>query len=125
MKINYSVIAIFVLFALIPISYCIYLDFEIKNTIDEYKSLHGKACVLEDKVLHEESMNYRYGFEDGYESAKNEDKIINWQSSILTKGYENGIIKCYYVSSDGKQIEFPLTKWINVEFPLNKWIPKK
>lgn len=125
MKISSSIIAVYVLFTLIPISYCIYLDAEIKNTTEEYKWLQSKSYVPEDKVLYEESANYRYGFEDGYESAKNEEKLTNWQSSILTKGYENGIIKCYYVASDGKQIEFPLTKWINVEFPLNKWIPKK
>lgn len=125
MKVNCPSTAIFILFALIPVSYCIYLNAEFKNIIEEYKSLNGKAYVLEDKVLYEESMNYKYGFEDGYESAKNEEKLTNWQTSILTKGYENGIIKCYYVSSDGKHIEFPLTKWINVEFPLNKWMPKK
>lgn len=124
MKINYYALVIYALFALVPFSYCIYLNAEIKNTIEEYKILNNKSYV-EDKVLYEEIANYRYGFEDGYESAKNEEKLTNWQSSILTKGYENGIIKCYYVSSDGKQIEFPLTKWINVEFPLNKWMPKK
>lgn len=125
MKINYSIIAAYFFLTLIPISYCIYLNSEIKNSLEEYKSLNNKDYVFDDRVLNEESANYRYGFEDGYESAKNEEKLTNWQSSILTKGYENGIIKCYYVSSDGKQIEFPLTKWINVEFPLNKWMPKK
>ena len=112
MKINYSIIAAYFFFTLIPISYCIYLNAEIKNSLEEYKSLNNKDYVFDDSVLNEES-------------AKNEEKLTNWQSSILTKGYENGIIKCYYVSSDGKQIEFPLTKWINVEFPLNKWMPKK
>ena len=115
----------YILLTLIPISYCIYLDAEMKNTIEDYKSLQSKAFVLEDKIDYEEGMNYNAGFNDGYESAKNEEKLIEWQSSILTKGYESGIIKCYYVSNDGKQIEFPLTKWVNVDFPLNKWIPSK
>lgn len=125
MKINSPVIAIYILFTLVPVSYCIYLDAEIKNSIEEYKCLHSKAVILEDKANYEGLTNYNTGFSDGYESAKTQEKLIDWQSSILTKGYESGIIKCYYVSSDGKQIEFPLTKWMNVEFPLNKWMPSK
>jgi hypothetical protein len=125
MKLNSPVIAIYILLALIPISYCIYLDTEMRNRIQDYEYLQSKAFVLEDKVNYEGLTNYNTGFSDGYESAKNQEKLISWQSSILTKGYESGVIKCYYVSSDGKQIEFPLTKWVNVEFPLNKWIPKK
>lgn len=123
MKINHCLL--FSSIILILALYCIYLINELKRTNAYYEELESKAYALEDKVLYEESMNYKYGFDDGYESAKNEEKLTNWQASILTKGYENGIIKCYYVSSDGKQIEFPLTRWINVEFPLNKWIPKK
>lgn len=125
MRTNSSVIAIYILLILVPISYCIYLDAEIKKKIEDYKFLQGKACVLDDKLLYEENINYNDGFSDGYESAKTQEKLIGWQSSILTKGYESGVIKCYYVSSDGKQIEFPLTKWMNVEFPLNKWMPSK
>ena len=125
MKVNSPIFTMYILLTLIPISYCIYLDAEMKNTIEDYKSLQSKAFVLEDKIDYEEGMNYNAGFNDGYESAKNEEKLIEWQSSILTKGYESGIIKCYYVSNDGKQIEFPLTKWVNVDFPLNKWIPSK
>ena len=125
MKLNSPVIAIYILLALIPVSYCMYLDAEMKNRIQDYEYLQSKAFVLEDKANYEGLTNYNTGFSDGYESAKNQEKLIGWQSSILTKGYESGVIKCYYVSSDGKQIEFPLTKWMNVEFPLNKWIPKK
>ena len=125
MKINSPVIAIYILFTLIPISYCMYLDAEMRNAIEDYRSLQSKAFVLEDKADYEGLTNYSTGFSDGYESAKNEDKLIDWQSSILTKGYKSGIIKCYYVSNEGKQIEFPLTKWVNDEFPLNKWIPSK
>jgi len=125
MKINSLVTVIYILFTLVPISYCIYLDAEMKKAIEDYKSLQGKAFVLEDKIDYEESTNYNAGFSDGYKSAKNEEKLIDWQTSILTKGYESGMIKCYYVADDGKQIEFPLTKWVNVEFPLNKWIPSK
>jgi hypothetical protein len=125
MKINSPVIVIYILLTLIPISYCMYLDAEIRNALEDYRVLQSKAFVLEDKADYEESTNYNTGFNDGYDSAKNEEKLIDWQSSILTKGYESGVIKCYYVSSEGKQIEFPLTKWVNVEFPLNKWIPKK
>lgn len=125
MKINSSIIVIYVLFTLIPISYCIYLDAEIKNALQDYKSLQSKAFVLDDKAAQyeEESANYNTGYHDGYEQAKNEEKLQKWQSSILTKGYENGIIKCYYVSKNGKQIEFPLKEWLHVEFQLNKWIP--
>lgn len=123
MKVNHYLLFSFII--LILAIYCIYLINELKRTNSYYEELESKAYALEDKALYEESMNYKYGFDDGYESAKNEEKLTNWQASILTKGYENGIIKCYYVSSDGKQIEFPLTKWINIEFPLNKWIPKK
>jgi len=125
MKINSTVVAIYILLILVPISYCIYLDAEIKNKIEDYRFLQSKACVLDDKLSYEENINYNDGFSDGYESAKNEAKVLDWQASILTKGYENGVIKCYYVSNEGKQIEFPLTKWVNVEFPLNKWMPKK
>lgn len=125
MKINSSVFAVYLFFFLIPVSYCIYLEIEIKNTINEYKSFNSKELFPEDRVLYEESTNYKYGFEDGYESAKNEEKITNWQASILTKGYESGMIKCYYVASDGKHIEFPLKKWIHTDFPLNKWMPSK
>lgn len=125
MKINSPVIAIYILLILVPISYCMYLNAEIKNAIEDYRSLQGKAFVLEDKADYEGLTNYNTGFSDGYESSKNEEKLINWQSSILTKGYESGVIKCYYVSNEGKQIEFPLTKWVNVEFPLNKWVPSK
>ena len=125
MKINSPVIAIYILLTLVPISYCMYLNAEIKNAIEDYRSLQGKAFVLEDKADYEGLTNYNTGFSDGYESAKNQEKLIDWQSSILTKGYESGVIKCYYVSNEGKQIEFPLTKWMNVEFPLNKWIPSK
>ena len=125
MKINSPVIAMYILLILVPISYCIFLNAEMKTAIEDYKSLQGKAFVLEDKVDYEGLTNYNTGFSDGYESAKNEEKLIDWQSSILTKGYKSGVIKCYYVSNDGRQIEFPLTKWMNVEFPLNKWIPKK
>jgi len=125
MKLNSPVIAIYILLALIPVSYCMYLDAEMKNKIQDYEYLQSKAFVLEDKANYEGLTNYNTGFSDGYESAKNQEKLIGWQSSILTKGYESGVIKCYYVSSDGKQIEFPLTKWVNVEFPLNKWIPSK
>ena len=125
MKINSPVIAIYILLILVPISYCIFLNAEMKTAMEDYKSLQGKAFVLEDKVDYEGLTNYNTGFSDGYESAKNEEKLIDWQSSILTKGYKSGVIKCYYVSNDGRQIEFPLTKWVNVEFPLNKWIPKK
>ena len=125
MKINSPVIAIYILLTLVPISYCMYLNAEIKNAIEDYRSLQGKAFVLEDKADYEGLTNYNTGFSDGYESAKTQEKLIGWQSSILTKGYESGVIKCYYVSSEGKQIEFPLTKWVNVEFPLNKWMPKK
>jgi len=125
MKLNSPVIAIYILFTLIPVSYCMYLDAEMKNRIQDYEYLQSKAFVLEDKANYEGLTNYNTGFSDGYESAKTQEKLIGWQSSILTKGYESGVIKCYYVSSDGKQIEFPLTKWMNVEFPLNKWIPKK
>jgi len=129
MKINSSVIVIYVLFTLIPISYCIYLDAEIKNALQDYESLQSKAFVLNDKAAQyeEESANYNTGYHDGYhdgyEQSKNEEKLQKWQSSILTKGYENGIIKCYYVSKNGKQIEFPLKEWLHVEFQLNKWIP--
>ena len=115
----------YILLILVPISYCIFLNAEMKTAMEDYKSLQGKAFVLEDKVDYEGLTNYNTGFSDGYESAKNEEKLIDWQSSILTKGYKSGVIKCYYVSNDGRQIEFPLTKWVNVEFPLNKWIPKK
>ena len=129
MKINITVISTYIFLTLIPVSYCIYLNQQTKNNLEEYKQLQSKAYVLEDKVLYEESANYKYGFDDGYESgmaaAKNEEKISNWQTSILTKGYENGFIKCYYVDNNGKHIEFPLKSWLNVEFPLNKWIPKK
>ena len=125
MKINSPVIAIYILLALIPVSYCMYLDTEMKNKIQDYEYLQSKAFVLEDKANYEELTNYNTGFSDGYESAKTQEKLIGWQASILTKGYESGVIKCYYVSSDGKQIEFPLTKWVNVEFPLNKWMPSK
>lgn len=135
MKINSSVIAIYIFLTLFPISYCIYLDAEMKNKIEDFKYMHGKAVVLEEKADYEELINYNTGFSDGYESAKNEAKLLDWQVSILTKGYEIGVIKCYYVSSEGEQIEFPLRKstnvefpldkWINVEFPLDKWIPKK
>lgn len=125
MKINSPVIAMYILLILVPISYCIFLNAEMKTAMEDYKSLQGKAFVLEDKVDYEGLTNYNTGFSDGYESAKNEEKLIDWQSSILTKGYKSGVIKCYYVSNDGRQIEFPLTKWMNVEFPLNKWIPKK
>ena len=125
MKINSPLIAIYILLILVPISYCIFLNAEMKTAMEDYKSLQGKAFVLEDKVDYEGLTNYNTGFSDGYESAKNEEKLIDWQSSILTKGYKSGVIKCYYVSNDGRQIEFPLTKWVNVEFPLNKWIPKK
>ena len=125
MKISSPVIAMYILLILVPISYCIFLNAEMKTAMEDYKSLQGKAFVLEDKVDYEGLTNYNTGFSDGYESAKNEEKLIDWQSSILTKGYKSGVIKCYYVSNDGKQIEFPLTKWVNVEFPLNKWIPKK
>jgi len=125
MKINSTVIAIYILLILVPISYCIYLNAEMKNAMEDYKYMHSKAFVLEDKANYEELTNYNTGFSDGYESAKTQEKLIGWQSSILTKGYESGVIKCYYVSSDGKQIEFPLTKWVNVEFPLNKWMPSK
>ena len=125
MKLNSPAIAIYILLALIPVSYCMYLDAEMKNRIQDYEYLQSKAFVLEDKANYEGLTNYNTGFSDGYESAKNQEKLIDWQSSILTKGYESGVIKCYYISSDGKQIEFPLTKWVNVEFPLNKWIPKK
>jgi len=100
---------------LVPISYCIYLDAEIKNSIEDYRYLNSKAFVLENKIQYEESINYNTGFSDGYDTAKNEHKLIDWQSSILTKGHERGIIKCYYVSDEGKQIEFPLSKWIKVE----------
>ena len=125
MKINSPVIAIYILLTLIPVSYCMYLNAEIKNSIEDYRSLQSKAFVLEDNADYEGLKNYNTGFSDGYETAKNENKLIDWQSSILTKGYESGIIKCYYVSNEGKQIEFPLTKWVNVEFPLNKWMPSK
>ena len=125
MKINSPVIVIYILLTLVPISYCMYLNAEMRNAIEDYRSLQGKAFVLEDKADYEGLTNYNTGFSDGYESAKNEDKLIDWQSSILTKGYKSGIIKCYYVSNEGKQIEFPLTKWVNVEFPLNKWILSK
>jgi hypothetical protein len=125
MKINSPVIAIYILFTLIPVSYCMYLNAEIKNSIEDYRSLQSKAFVLEDKADYEGLKNYNTGFSDGYETAKKENKLIDWQSSILTKGYESGIIKCYYVSNEGKQIEFPLKKWVNVEFPLNKWMPSK
>ena len=125
MKISSPVIAMYILLILVPISYCIFLNAEMKTAMEDYKSLQGKAFVLEDKVDYEGLTNYNTGFSDGYESAKNEEKLIDWQSSILTKGYKSGVIKCYYVSNDGRQIEFPLTKWVNVEFPLNKWIPKK
>lgn len=125
MKINSSVVVVYVLFTLIPISYCIYLDAEIKNALQDYESLQSKAFVLNDKAAQyeEESANYNTGYHDGYEQSKNEEKLQKWQSSILTKGYENGIIKCYYVSKNGKQIEFPLKEWLHVEFQLNKWIP--
>lgn len=125
MKINSSVVVVYVLFTLIPISYCIYLDAEIKNALQDYESLQSKAFVLNDKAAQyeEESANYNTGYHDGYEQSKNEEKLQKWQSSILTKGYENGMIKCYYVSKNGKQIEFPLKEWLHVEFQLNKWIP--
>ena len=125
MRINSPVIAIYILFTLVPVSYCIYLDAEIKNSIEEYKRLHSKAVILEDKADYEGFTNYNTGFSDGRESAKNEEKLISWQSSILTKGHESGIIKCYYVSSEGKQIEFPLSRWMKAEFPLNNWMPSK
>ena len=129
MKINSSVIVIYVLFTLIPISYCIYLDAEIKNALQDYESLQSKAFVLNDKAAQyeEESANYNTGYHDGYhdgyEQSKNEERLQKWQLSILKQGYENGIIKCYYVSQDGSQIEFPLKDWLHVEFQLNKWIP--
>lgn len=125
MKINSPVISMYILLILVPISYCIYLDTEMRNALEDYRFLQGKAFVLEDKANYEGLTNYNTGFSDGYESAKAQDKLIDWQSSILTKGYESGVIKCYYVSYDGKHIEFPLTKWVNVEFPLNKWMPSK
>lgn len=118
MKINFSVIVIYVLLTIIPISHCIYLD-------KDYRSLQSKAFVLEDKITqHEEdNENYNDGYNDGYNQAKNEERLQKWQLSILKQGYENGIIKCYYVSQDGSQIEFPLKDWLHVEFQLNKWIP--
>lgn len=125
MKTNSTLAVMCTLVTLVPVSYCIYMHAEIKNALAEYKSLHGKACVLEDKASYEENMNYNDGFSDGYESAKNEQRLVDWQSSILTKGYESGFIKCYYVTSDGRQIEFPLNKWIGAEFQLNKWMPQK
>lgn len=125
MKISSPVVAIYILLTLVPISYCIYLDAEMKNAIVDYNSLQGKAFVLEDKVNYEKIINYNTGFSDGYDSAKNETRLVEWQSSILTKGFEGGIIKCYYVSGDGTQTEFPLSRWMSVEFPLNKWIPTK
>lgn len=124
MKITQSTIAICILITLMPITYCIYLDACLKQTLEQCEYLKGKAFVLEDKADYEENTNYNDGFSDGYESAKNEFKLIEWQSSILTKGFEEGYIKCYYVSENGKHIEFPLKKWISVEFPLNKWVPK-
>jgi len=43
---------------LVPISYCIYLDAEIKNSIEDYRYLNSKAFVLENKIQYEESINY-------------------------------------------------------------------
>ena len=37
MKLNSPVIAIYILLALIPVSYCMYLDAEMKNKIQDYE----------------------------------------------------------------------------------------
>ena len=73
MKINSTVIAIYILLILVPISYCIYLNAEMKNAMEDYKYMHSKAFVLEDKANYEELTNYNTGFSDGYESAKTQE----------------------------------------------------
>ena len=123
MKTTHLTIAICILIVLMPISYCVHLDASLRQALDQCDQLRSKAFVLEDKSEYEESTNYNDGFSDGYESAKNEMRLMEWQSSILIKGFQQGHIKCYYVSDDGKYTELPLNKWIGVEFPLNKWLP--
>lgn len=129
MKITSSIIATCIIVILIPISYCFYLDARLKQTMEQCEYLKRISFVLDNKLVYEERANYNNGynngFNNGYDSANNEAKIKEWQSSIITKGFESGIIKCYYVSENGKHIEFPLKKWISVEFPLNKWVPDK
>lgn len=127
MKIKSSIIATCIIVVFILISYCIYLDAHLRHAMEQSEHFKSMAFVLDGKFIYEQSTNYEdgynEGFGNGYDSAKNEAKIKEWQSSIITKGFETGIIKCYYVSENGKHIEFPLKKWISVEFPLNKWVP--
>ena len=81
MKINSPVIVIYILLTLVPISYCMYLNAEMRNAIEDYRSLQSKAFVLEDKADYEGLTNYSTGFSDGYATVRLTQTVLGMNSA--------------------------------------------